>query len=160
MIHLSLHFVSISCLLVFRVTRILTHWVRNKMSVIFQTTFSNAFLMKMYEFRLKFHRSLFLSIQLTISQHWFRKCVMHHWEQTRVTFESQYNTFRTRKCLQINSHLCQCATISRDYSRGPFYHHGFILILVRITNYIIVKCRVKSIFHSQTSTVQPLKFGN
>ena len=34
----------------------LTDWGRDKMSVIFQTTFSNAFSwMKMYEFRLKFH---------------------------------------------------------------------------------------------------------
>ena len=33
----------------------LTHWVRDKMTAIFQTTFSNAFSwMKMYEFRLKF----------------------------------------------------------------------------------------------------------
>ena len=28
--------------------------------------------MKMFELRLKFHWSLFLSVQLTISQHWFR----------------------------------------------------------------------------------------
>ena len=44
-----------------------------KMGTIFQTTFSNAFSwMKMYKFRLKFHWSLFLWVQLTISQHWFR----------------------------------------------------------------------------------------
>ena len=36
-------------------------------------TFSNAFSwMKIFEFRLKFHWSLFLRVQLTISQHWFR----------------------------------------------------------------------------------------
>ena len=29
--------------------------------------------MKMYEFRLTFHRSLFLGVQLTIFQHWFRQ---------------------------------------------------------------------------------------
>ena len=40
------------------------------MAAIFQTTFSNAFYsMKMYEFNLKFHWSLFLRVQLTISQH-------------------------------------------------------------------------------------------
>ena len=34
----------------------LTHWGRDKMVAIFQTTFSNAFcLMKMYEFRLRFY---------------------------------------------------------------------------------------------------------
>ena len=42
------------------------------MAAIFQT-YSNGFpWMKMYEFWLKFHRSLFLGVQLTIFQHWFR----------------------------------------------------------------------------------------
>ena len=51
----------------------LTHWGRDKMVVISQTTFSNAFYwMKMYEFRLRFHWSLFLNVQLTIFHHWFR----------------------------------------------------------------------------------------
>ena len=44
------------------------------MDAISQTTFSSAFSwMKMFEYRLKFHWSLFLRVQLTISQHWFRK---------------------------------------------------------------------------------------
>ena len=39
---------------------ILTHWGRDKMAAIFQTTFSNAFSwMKMFKFRLRFHWSLF-----------------------------------------------------------------------------------------------------
>ena len=43
------------------------------MAAISQTTFSRTFSwMKMYEFRLRFHWSLFLRVQLTISQHWFR----------------------------------------------------------------------------------------
>ena len=50
----------------------LTHWDRD--TVIFQTTFSNAFSWtKMSEFRLKFQWSSFLRVQLTISQHWFWK---------------------------------------------------------------------------------------
>ena len=48
---------------------VLTHWGRDKMAAIFQTTFS---WMKIYEFRSKFHWSLFLRVQLTIFQHWFR----------------------------------------------------------------------------------------
>ena len=52
---------------------ILTHWGRGKMAAISQTTSSNAFSwMKVYEFRLRFHWSLFLRVQLTIFQHWFR----------------------------------------------------------------------------------------
>ena len=52
---------------------ILTHWGRDKMATISQTIFTNAFSwMKMFEFWSKFHLSLFLRIQLTIFQHWFR----------------------------------------------------------------------------------------
>ena len=51
----------------------LTHWGRDKMAAIFQTTFTNGFSwMKIYEFRLTFHWSLFIGVQLTIYQHWFR----------------------------------------------------------------------------------------
>ena len=51
----------------------LTHWGRDKMAAVSQTTLSNAFSwMKMSEFRLRFHWSLFLRVQLTIFQHWFR----------------------------------------------------------------------------------------
>ena len=59
------------CLCLFIVT--LTHWGRDKMAAIFQTTFSDGFSwMKMYEFRLTFHWSVFLGVPLTIFQHWFR----------------------------------------------------------------------------------------
>ena len=53
--------------------QVLTHWGQNKMAAILQTTFSYAFSwMKMYEFRLRVHWSVFLRILLTIFQHWFR----------------------------------------------------------------------------------------
>ena len=52
---------------------ILTHWCRDKMGAILQTTPSIPFSwLKMFEFRLHFHWSLFLRVQLTIFQHWFR----------------------------------------------------------------------------------------
>ena len=51
----------------------LTHLGRDKMTAIFQTTVSNEFsCMIMLEFRLKFHWSLFLRVQLSIVHHWFR----------------------------------------------------------------------------------------
>ena len=51
----------------------LTHWGTDKMADISQKTYSNEFSwMKVCEYRLKFHWSLFLRVQLTISQHWFR----------------------------------------------------------------------------------------
>ena len=54
-------------------TQILTHWGWDKMDAISQMTFSNAISrMKMFEFPLKCHWSLFLKVQLTIFQHRFR----------------------------------------------------------------------------------------
>ena len=50
----------------------LTHWGRDKMAAIFQTTFSNAFTwMEMHEFRFRFHWNLFPRFQSTKFQHWF-----------------------------------------------------------------------------------------
>ena len=58
----------------------LTHWGWDKMDAISQTTLSNAFLyMKMLKFWLKFHWSLFLRVQLTIFQHWFRYYLNQWW---------------------------------------------------------------------------------
>ena len=52
---------------------ILTHWGRDKIDAISQTTFSNAFSwMKMNEFRLGFHWSLFPRFESTIFHQWFR----------------------------------------------------------------------------------------
>ena len=52
---------------------LLTHWGRDKMVAIFQTTFSNAFSwMKLYKFRLRFHWNVLPWVQLTIFHHWFK----------------------------------------------------------------------------------------
>ena len=49
----------------------LTHWDRDNMAAILWMTFSNAFSwMKIYEFQ--FHWNLFLRVQSTIFQDWFR----------------------------------------------------------------------------------------
>ena len=51
----------------------LTHWGRDKMDAISQTTSLSAFSWaKMFKLRLKFHWNLFLRVQLTIIQHCFR----------------------------------------------------------------------------------------
>ena len=51
----------------------LTHWGRDKMAASSQTTLSNTFSwMKILKLRWKFRWSLFLRVQLTIFQHWFR----------------------------------------------------------------------------------------
>ena len=78
----------------------LTHWGLDKMDAISQTTFSSAFSwMKMFEFRLKFHWSLFLRVQLTISQHWFRwwfgavQATSHHLSQWCLVYQRIYASF-------------------------------------------------------------------
>ena len=54
------------------ITGTLTHWGWDKMAAILQTH-SNAFSwMKLLEFQLKFHWSLFLRVQSAIFHHWFR----------------------------------------------------------------------------------------
>ena len=54
--------------------QILTHLSLNKMATITQTIFSETFSwMKIFVFWLKFHWSRFPRVQLTITQHWFRK---------------------------------------------------------------------------------------
>ena len=51
----------------------LTHWGRDKIAAVSQTALSNAFSWtKISEFRLQFHWNLFLGVQLTVFQHWFR----------------------------------------------------------------------------------------
>ena len=43
---------------------------------------------------------------------------------------------------------------------SPFYHNGLTLNQAWTGNHISVKYGMKLLTHSQTSTVQPLKFGN
>ena len=81
----------------------LTHWGRDKVDAISQTTFSNAFSwMKMYEFHLRFHWSLFLRVQLIMFQHWFRywlgavQATSHYLKQCWIVY------WRTNESLGLN----------------------------------------------------------
>ena len=59
-----------------RCNQILTHWNRDRMAAISQTTLSNAFsVMKMCGFQLRFHWILFPMVQLTIFHHWIREWI-------------------------------------------------------------------------------------
>ena len=74
----------------------LTYWGRDKMAAIFQMTFSNAFpWMKVYEFWLRFHWSLFLRVQLTIFLHWFR-----WWHGTSQATSHGLNQLEQLECLR------------------------------------------------------------
>ena len=95
----------------------LTHWGRNKMDDISQTTISKAFSwMKMFNFRFTFHGSLFLRFELIIFQHliqkmaWRRSCDKPISKPTMVmsltyicvTRPQRVNTLRTiQNCRQF-----------------------------------------------------------
>ena len=51
---------------------VLTHWGQEKNGHHFPDDTFKCISLKMYDFRLRFHGSLFLRVQLTIFQHWFR----------------------------------------------------------------------------------------
>ena len=72
--HLNM-MMSLHCIILYLI-EIFTYCGWEKMAAISQTTVSNAFCwIKLYEFRFNFHWSLLIKGQLTIFQHWFRKCL-------------------------------------------------------------------------------------
>ena len=70
---MELYFLIEFCFVLIECEKSLTHWGREKMAAILLTTFLNTFSsMEIFEFWLKFHWNLFLRVQSTISQHWFK----------------------------------------------------------------------------------------
>ena len=92
------------------------------MAAVSQTTFSNAFSwMKMYQFWLKFHWSMFLRIQLTIFQYWFRWWLCA--EQATRHYLNQW-------CPRLPRHICVTQpqwvnTLSRGPNGCRFAHEMF-----------------------------------
>ena len=91
---------------------VLTHWGRDKMAAISQTTLSNTFYwMKMLYFRLKFHWSLFLRVQLIISQHWFRlwlgadQATIHYLNQWWLDYRRIYASLNELRKTQFLCHV-------------------------------------------------------
>ena len=120
----------------------LTYWGWGKMAAILQTTFSSAISwMKMFEFRLKFHWSLFLRDQLTISQHWFRKwlsadqVISHYLNQWWSVYWRIYASLGRNELLG-KFHL----TIT-----GPIVHEGMSVkcqwMVVIVTSLPVIVCK-------------------
>ena len=128
----------------------LTHWCRDKMDAIYQTTFSIAFSwMKIYKFRLRFHWNLFLGVQLTIFQHWFRwwlgtdRATSHYLKQWWLVYWRIYASLIcvTRpqwvKTLIFVSPLC-FTTDGRN--AGDIFmggHRAFVMIRT-VSNYVLI----------------------
>ena len=82
------------------------------------------FLMKMYEFRLKFHWSLFLIVQLTISQHWLRwllgadQATSHYLNQWWLVYWRIYASLGLNELMfnskELETHGCVLSTVATD----------------------------------------------
>ena len=95
-------------------------WGWDKMAAIFQKTFSNTFSwMKIYEFQLRFHWSLFLRVKLTLFKHWFRlwlgadQATSHHLNQWRSVYW----------CIYVSLGLND---LRQDYKRLLYIHDDVI----------------------------------
>ena len=111
------------------------HWGQNKMADILQTTFSNAFCsMIMYEFRLKFHWSLFLRVQLTtrttrtpaFSDTPRRPMITHTSDSHQIPSQS-----KTKSKLQI---LKNCQKFKFAICKKLYMRHTFWSCLARCVN--------------------------
>ena len=114
----------------------LTHWGRHKMAAVLQTTLSNAFSwMKMLEFRLRFHWSLFLRVQLTIIQHWIRwwlgadQATSHYLNQWWLDYRRIYASLGLNELIFI-----------RHWSKWKVSVRCPIAVVLRIFPYPSFKC--------------------
>ena len=102
----------------------LIHWGRDKMDAISQTPFSSTFSwMKMLEFRLKFHWSLFPRAELTIFQHWFQIMVWRR-PSDKPLSEPMMVSLATHICVTrpqwLNEHIAN-AHLDRRYFDNKYW---------------------------------------
>ena len=134
------------------------------MDNISQVTFSNVFsLITLFQFYLKFHRSLFLRTQLTIWQHWFRywlgtiQVTGHYlnqwWLVYRHTFVSLGLNELKNKALTTLSSTSIFTSFRREYTLHFYcYWYFFSILFPRRYNHICEQTRVtwtpESLFYS------------
>ena len=118
-------------MLVFKNKR-LTHWGRDKMAAVSQTTLSNGFSwMKKLEFRLRFQWNFFLRIQLTIIQHWFNywlgagQATSHYLKQWWLVYWRIYASLRFNE-------------LTNDWA-----HEQLVMILSTLSSFIDEWCVFK-----------------
>ena len=107
----------------------ITHWGRDKMDAISQTTFWSAFCWtKMFEFRLEFHWSLFLRAQLTIFQHLFRwwlgaaQATSHYLNQWWLDYRRIYASLGLDELTRIPLGPCKLLQMYCMISSNHMYH--------------------------------------
>ena len=124
----------------------LTHWGRDKMAAVSQTMISNAFSwMKMYEFHLKFHLSLFLRFQLTIFQHWFRywlgavQATSHYLNQWWLVYWRIYASLSLSELgVKSCNHVKICICTTKNYQLNRLYYLSITLVDSPLYTYVIL----------------------
>ena len=130
----------------------LTHLPLDKMTAIPQTASSNAFSNIVFQF--KFYWSLFLAVQLTISQHYFRQ-----WHgATQATNHCLTNVDPVRLC--INASLC-LRELSKDHNFNMtdiliYFDLDFIILMVLWFAHITSAVK-KVACHQVAQTLLPTK---
>ena len=110
------------------------------MAAISQTTLSNTFSwMKVWLFRLKFHWSLFLRVQLIISQHWFRLMAWRRpgdkplSEPLTVRLPTHICTTRPQWVKYVTTVLCHLSTVPEQILMLiSIFDHSLMLIVKMI----------------------------
>ena len=92
----------------------LTHWDRDKLDAISQTTFSSEFYWtKIFGLRFKINWSLFLRVQLTIFQHWFRywlgavQATSHYLNQCSLVYRRIYASLGLNELINSSPNQCK-----------------------------------------------------
>ena len=80
------------------------------------------------------------------------------WDSTRTSWR-HCNVRLHCRAVQQNCKYGKLWSLLCQSTRADIYWHGLILILAWLSNYIL-EFGMKLVIHSQTSTAQPLKFGN
>ena len=116
----------------------LTHWGRDKMAAFSQTTLSNAFSwMKMYKFRLRFHWSLLLRVQLTIFQHWFwywlgaNQATTHYLNQLWLNYQRIYASLGLNELIKFKGY-------GQNWSVHKQKKHNKVLTLWKIIRILCI----------------------
>ena len=147
----------------------LTHWGRDKTATILQTTFSNAFSwIKICEFWLMFHWILFLRVNYTIFQYWFRlwlgadQATSHYLNQWWSVYwcicaplghsewrQSYWETFEHPVTPVVKNIFNWDTMISTAFSKGSifpvlFFFISFTVIIVIIKFDIVATIRGKT----------------
>ena len=121
---------------------VLTHWGQDKIDTILQMLFSSTFSwMKMSELWLKFHWSLFLRVQITIFQHWFRKWLgaiqvtSHYLNQWWLVYQWIYTSLGLNELSQVTLtywgwvtyiYISKLTIIGADNGLSPGQHQAII----------------------------------